>query len=38
MVSERVQPGTWDHYSFCCYDLIILLLIELTCSHASNHG
>jgi hypothetical protein len=31
MVSEGVQPMTWDHYGFRCCDLIILLLIELTC-------
>jgi hypothetical protein len=38
MVSERVQPVTWDRYGFRCYDLIILLLIELTCVRAGNHG
>jgi hypothetical protein len=38
MVSEWVQPVTWDHYGFHCYDLIILLLIELTCVHTGNHG
>jgi hypothetical protein len=38
MVSEWVQPATWDRYGFRCYDLIILFLIELTCVHACNHG
>jgi hypothetical protein len=38
MVSERVQPATWDRYGFCYYDLIILLLIDLTCVHTGNHG
>jgi hypothetical protein len=38
MVSEWVQPMTWDCYCFHCYDLIILLLIELTCVRTGNHG
>jgi hypothetical protein len=38
MVSESVRPTTWDHYGFGWYDLIIMLLIELTCVRIGNHG
>jgi hypothetical protein len=33
-----VQPKTWDHYNFHCYDFIIMMIIELTCIRAGNHG